>query len=158
MLIVCAGFGLFLINALDTPMLMILSGAPACFINEPNLLDTIFLLSPNSPLIKEGLLGCCAVHRGAGQGVGSSRGSPGEVCSWQVCVLPADVSCLLVWSRLIRCSPFHSALLRFKELKGPTESEKQTDPFFPNRQRKKSMQGYYVGLRPRVPKVSFLSM
>lgn len=57
MLIVCAGLGLFLINALDTPTPMILSGAPAYFVNEANLLDAIFLLYLKGPLIKGGPLG-----------------------------------------------------------------------------------------------------
>lgn len=41
MLIVCAGFGLVLINALDTPTLTILSGASAYFVNEANLFDPL---------------------------------------------------------------------------------------------------------------------
>lgn len=60
MLIVCAGLGLFLINALDSPTPMILSGAPAYFVNEANLLDAIFLLYLKGPLIKGAPWGCSA--------------------------------------------------------------------------------------------------
>lgn len=43
---------------------------------------------------------------------------------------------LLAWNILIRCTSFHSALLEFKELKGLTESEKQTDFSFNGEQEK----------------------
>lgn len=49
MLIVCAGFALFSVNALPLPTLMIASGAPACFVNEANRLDTF----PPPPTLPE---------------------------------------------------------------------------------------------------------
>lgn len=87
MLIVCAGFGLFLINALDTPTLMILSGAPAYFVNEANLLDTVFLLYLKGPLISEGPLGPAVFVGALGRVFAGAEGSEGEGC-----VLRADVS------------------------------------------------------------------
>lgn len=87
MLIVGAAFALFLINAPDPPTPMILSGAPAYFVNEANLLGSIFLLYLKGPLIKGGPLGP-AVCGGAAGGVSAGAewrgGRAARLC------LPAD--------------------------------------------------------------------
>lgn len=90
-----------------------------------------FVLSLRGPLIKEGPLGGCAVCRVRGRVLAGAEGNGARPRAGRAVFCVRMWVCLLVWSRLIRCSSFHSALLRFKELKGPTESEKQTDPFFP---------------------------
>lgn len=73
MLIVCAGFGLLLINVLDTPMLIILSGAPAYFINM--FIRYCFVLSLRGPLIKESPLGGCAECRVWGRVLAGAEGN-----------------------------------------------------------------------------------